>query len=194
MKKVIPKNAVLIPNNAKKVFKGELFDVYQWPQDMFDGSTSTFEMLKRPDTVLVIGVVDNKIIMIDDEQPNRGTKRQLPGGRVDETDSSWLEAAKREMQEETGYIFKNWKQLVAVQPQSKIEWFVAIFITTDVLSKQNQQVDAGGEKINIVPINYDEFSNIVITSGNPEYNSLFNICKNSHNLEEFIQTPEFTGS
>ncbi len=36
-----------IPPNAKRVFKGIIFDVYQWQQKMFDGSKETFEMLKR---------------------------------------------------------------------------------------------------------------------------------------------------
>ena len=26
-----------IPNNAKRVFKGVIFDVYQWEQEVFDG-------------------------------------------------------------------------------------------------------------------------------------------------------------
>ncbi len=38
-----------------------------------------------------------------------------PGGRVDAEDESELEAAKRELREETGLVFKNWK-LVEVEP------------------------------------------------------------------------------
>ena len=38
---------MVIPHNAKKVFNGILFDVYQWKQKMFDNSIKTFEMLKR---------------------------------------------------------------------------------------------------------------------------------------------------
>lgn len=53
MKKVIPDNAVLVPDAAQHVFEGMIFDVYQWPQKLFDGSEHTFEMLKRPDTVVV---------------------------------------------------------------------------------------------------------------------------------------------
>ena len=68
MKKVIPSDAVLVPNQAERVFKGMIFDVYQWPQKFFDGTEGTFEMLKRPDTVSVICVVDDKILVIDDEQ------------------------------------------------------------------------------------------------------------------------------
>ena len=54
-----------LPKNSKLVFKGDMFDTYQWPQKMFDGSTRTFEMLKRADTVHLIATTeDNKIIEI----------------------------------------------------------------------------------------------------------------------------------
>jgi hypothetical protein len=69
MRKTLPSNAALIPDNASLAFKGQIFDVYQWPQIMFDGSTKTFEMLKRPDTVQIILVRDNKILLVEDEQP-----------------------------------------------------------------------------------------------------------------------------
>ena len=52
------------PPQAKRVFKGMIFDVYQWEQEMYDGSTHTFEKIIRPDTVLVIPVTeDGKIII-----------------------------------------------------------------------------------------------------------------------------------
>ena len=45
-----------MPEHAKKVFSGVMFDVYQWEQEMYDGSTATFEKLTRPDTAQVIPV------------------------------------------------------------------------------------------------------------------------------------------
>ena len=57
MRKFVPATAKLIPEEAKKVFQGEIFAVYQWPQEMFDGSFATFEMLRRADTVKILAVV-----------------------------------------------------------------------------------------------------------------------------------------
>src|ERR1700753_2364169 len=103
MKKLIPSDAVLVPDVAELKFHGMIFDTYQWPQKLFDGSEHVFEMLKRTDTVSVMAVVDNKILFIDDEQPHLGSRRSFPGGRIDDTDESQLAAAQREMHEETGY-------------------------------------------------------------------------------------------
>ena len=61
-----------MPENAKCVFKGEIFDVYQWEQEMYDGTKATFEKLKRPDTVVVFPVLpDGQIILTEQEQPGK---------------------------------------------------------------------------------------------------------------------------
>lgn len=105
MRKIIPKDAVLIPDAANRVFKGVVYDVYQWEQELFDGSHATFEMLKRPDTASVLPVVDNKVVILNEEQSHRGFKITFPSGRVDPADTSMLETAQRETFEETGYRF-----------------------------------------------------------------------------------------
>ena len=72
MRTVVPVNVDLLPAQAQRVFKGVIFDVYQWQQEMFDGTTETFEMLKRPDTVEVIAIKDDKLVVVHEQQP--GTK------------------------------------------------------------------------------------------------------------------------
>ena len=51
--RVLPKGARLILPEADCVFRGEIYEVHQWLQKMPDGSVKTFEMLRRPDTVMV---------------------------------------------------------------------------------------------------------------------------------------------
>ena len=60
-------NCMKIPNKAKKVFEGVIFDIYQWQQEMYDGSTATFEMLDRDNTIQVIATMDDKIILINEK-------------------------------------------------------------------------------------------------------------------------------
>jgi ADP-ribose pyrophosphatase len=143
--RILPKNAHLIPKEAKQVFKGQIFDVYQWQQKLFNGTTATFEMLRRPDTVEIIAIDDDdQIVTIDEDQPG-GVKRRghLPIGRVDQADESILVAAQRELLEETGLIFKDWRLLEAKQPETKIEWFVYVFVASTKLSQEAQRLDAG---------------------------------------------------
>ena len=98
-----PKSKQPIPENAKLVFKGQIFDVYQWEQELFDGSRATFERLKRPDTAVVFGVLpDGKILLTEQEQPGKPPYIGATGGRIDKGEEP-LAAAKRELLEESGY-------------------------------------------------------------------------------------------
>ncbi|QQS18483.1 NUDIX hydrolase [Candidatus Saccharibacteria bacterium] len=148
MQKIVPADAVLIPEHATCVFRGEIFDVYQWPQILFDGSTETFEMLRRPDTTSVICLVEGKIIVLDEEQPNSGKRRSFPGGRVDETDTDIIAAAQREVQEETGFTFQNWRLVKVWQPVKKMEWFVYLVLAWEPLIK-GETAHEPGENITV---------------------------------------------
>jgi ADP-ribose pyrophosphatase len=144
----VPKNARCIPANATRVFQGVIFDVYQWQQELFDGSRETFEMLKRPDSVNVIAVKDDKVIVLEQEQPGVNFFYSFPGGRHDVESESELQAAKRELVEETGMTFLNWKLISAIQPHWKIDWIVYTFLATGFVSQTAQKLD-GGERITV---------------------------------------------
>lgn len=144
-----------IPPHAKKVFKGELFDAYQWKQEQFDGSVKTFEKLKRPDTVCVVPVVaGRKVVILEDEQPGRETALTFPGGRIDGDEAPDI-AARRELLEETGLApdaLVLWK---AVQPVSKLDWALYFFIAHDCKQVREPHLDAG-ERITARAVTLDE--------------------------------------
>lgn len=154
-RRYIPKNAHLVPGDAKLVFKGIIFDVYQWQQKLFDGSMATFEMLKRPDTVKVIAIKDGRIVVVHEEQPHYGTGYELPGGRHDVPGEDELDCGKRELLEETGMKFRNWKLVETYQPASKIEAFVYYFLATGFESEVAHKLDAG-EKIELELLDFDD--------------------------------------
>lgn len=152
----IPPNANLIPQKAKLAFKGNLFDVYQWQQEMFDGSYQTFEMLRRPDSTLVIGIQGDQLVLLDEEQPGKIIQNNhLPGGRLEGGEDA-LDGAKREMEEETGLRFNDWALLEIVQPAVKIEWFVYVYVAINV-SEEVATAHEVGEKIVIKHATFSDF-------------------------------------
>lgn len=190
MKKIIPQSSVLIPDQATCVFEGVIYSVYHWPQQMFDGTMATFEMLKRPDTVGAICIVDDKIMVLKDEQPHRGTKLTFPGGRVD--DNEPIDAAiKREVHEETGYSFKNWRLVKVRQPQLKIEWFIYTYIAWEVTETSDPHLD-GGEKISVEFMAFDDALKLIQEKAGylGEEEDIFH---GAHTTQDLIVLPTFRG-
>lgn len=146
-----------IPNNATKVFEGIIFDVYHWEQEMFDGTHSTFEAIKKKDSVTIIATVGDKIIINDEEQPMQEAFRALPGGQVERGDEALL-SAKRELLEETGYSSEDWQEWFVSDPAQlmKLDWNNYFFIARNCQKIQEQQLDAG-EKIETNLVTFEEF-------------------------------------
>lgn len=144
-----------IPPHAERVFKGVIFDIYQWPQTLYDGTTVTFEMARRPDTVVVIPLNGKEVFYSAQEQPNKSPYLSLFGGRVDEGEQP-LAAAKRELLEESGLLSENWEEFFTWRAPGKVEWSIYYYIARGVKKVQEQQLD-GGEKVEVRTCSIDEF-------------------------------------
>jgi ADP-ribose pyrophosphatase len=149
------------PLNLSPVFRGKIFDVYQWEQKLYDGTSATFERIKRKDTVSVYPVTaDKKIILTRQEQP--GLKPFIGSlGGVIEINETPLQAAKREMLEESGYEAGRFELLTAEQPLDKIDWVIYTYIAKDIRKAQAPNPDAG-EKITLLEVSFEEFLQIIL--------------------------------
>lgn len=145
-----------IPDDAKKVFKGEIFEVYQWDQKQFDDSFATYEALKRNDTVIVIPVTkDGNIILIEEEQPHYVMHLKTIAGKVDPGENP-EQAAKRELLEETGYKCDELKLWYEQNMVYKIDWTIHTFIAKGCEKVADQNLEAG-EKITPILLTFDQF-------------------------------------
>ena len=135
------------------MFEGKVFDVYQWEQKMYDGSTETFEALRRDDAVGVIATVGDTLVYLKQEQPHEPEPFFcLPGGSLDEGEAS-LEAAKRELLEETGYQSNEWELFQTYQPEGKIEWTISTYIARNCTLASSPHLDAGERiEVRLIPL------------------------------------------
>ncbi|MES2668362.1 MAG: NUDIX hydrolase [Patescibacteria group bacterium] len=144
-----------LPAHAVRVFKGVIFEVYQWEQELFDGSFKTFEKLRRNDSSVVIPVLPGgKLLMTEDEQPGRDLVLTFPGGESENGESP-EHAARRELLEETGYEAETMTLVRSSDPSSKIAWTIHTFIARGCRKTAPQALDAG-ERITTRAVTLDE--------------------------------------
>lgn len=156
MQIIRPQSRQPIPANAKRVFEGVIFDVYQWEQELFDGRKATFEKLKRDDTVCVFATTpDRKLILLEQEQPGKQPFISLPGGRVEEGEDVFV-GAKRELLEEVGAVSEDWSEYGSYQLMSKIDWTIFYLVARNCRITAEQNLD-GGEKIRLKYVTFAEF-------------------------------------
>ncbi len=149
-----------IPEHAKKVFEGVIFDVYQWEQEMYDGSTATFERLRRQDTAEVFVVVGDTLIIQHQSQPDKPTPfLSMVGGRIEKGEEP-LAGAKREVLEETGYASEDWELVRSSEGTGKIDWTIHVYIARGAKKVADQNLDPG-EKIELKFLTFDEVLDLV---------------------------------
>lgn len=123
---------------------------------MFDGTVETFERLRRPNTANIIALVGDRVLVQTQRQPDSVEDfTSLPGGRVDAGEHE-LEAAKRELLEETGYTSDDWQLWHQVSPIGKIEWTIYTYIARNCRFAQPPQLDKG-EEITSRLLDFEEF-------------------------------------
>ena len=185
---IFPPRFRVIPASAKLVFKGQIHDVYQWEQIQYDGTTATFEMLKRPDTIHVIAIKDHKMVVLREQQPSFDEFYGLPGGFHDVENENELQGAQREVLEETGMTFQSWRLIEAYQPNSKIDQFAYLFLATDFVSQTHQHLDAG-EKIEITLM--DHKTALELAQTKPARYLPAQLLANVASIDELANLPDF---
>lgn len=175
-----------IPDSAKLVFKGKIFEVFQWEQEMYDGSTATFEALKRPNTIQIIPTIGGRVLLSHEEQPNKPLSYTFLGGRAEPNEEP-LVTAKRELLEEAGMESDDWELIKTYESEGKIQWNTYLFAARNCKKVQEPRLDPG-EKIEVKEFSFEEFLEIVSSEkfwGQNVANDILRMRLNSKKLEEF---------
>ncbi len=147
----------IIPPNAEKVFSGVRTQIYQWDQEMYDGSTERFECMRFMDWAFAVPVLPSgKILLTLQDQPARHSFIWLPGWSFDFPEEDPLDCAKRELLEETGYASDDWELWHTHAGTNNTIVSTYFYIAHDAYRVWEIQPDPG-EKISLLELSFDEF-------------------------------------
>lgn len=147
--------------SSQSIYDGKVFKITKDDVELSDGYKTIREVVHHNGGVVIAAEKDNKIIMVKQfRYPAQEVLFELPAGKLDKGKEDVLSAAKRELEEETGYIANNWESLgfIWTSPGFCNEKLF-LFKATGLIFK-GQHLDEG-EILDFVEINKDEVFNMV---------------------------------
>ena len=97
--------------SSEYVFKGKVIDVKKDNILVSNGHKSIREVVEHSGGVVILAIHEGNILAVKQfRYPIKTTSIELPAGKLEKDENPDF-AAKRELEEETGFIAKNWKSL-----------------------------------------------------------------------------------
>ena len=130
--------------NEKLIYKGSFLDIVNIEVTLPDGNSVSRDEVKHPGATAIIAFLDEENIILVEQfrlALNR-TMLEIPAGKLNKNEEA-IECARRELQEETGYIAKNLEYLgsIATAPGFCDE-IIHLYKATDLtLGEKNEDED-----------------------------------------------------
>lgn len=104
--------------SGRTMFSGKLLDVEHWQVELPDGRQALREIVVHGAAVAVVPVdADGCVTLVRQYRPAIGREMlEIPAGLLNSPDEPELEAAQRELREETGLTAANWIKLADITP------------------------------------------------------------------------------
>lgn len=104
--------------SSENVFSGVLLQVFRDSVRLPDGNTAAREVIRHIGAVCVVALTDDNEVIIEKQfrYPFGRILTEIPAGKLDSSTEDPLDAAKRELKEETGYTADSWDYLGVYYP------------------------------------------------------------------------------
>ncbi len=149
--------------DSTEVYSGRLLHVYKDNIVLPNGKKSTRELIRHNGAVAVVPLLDNGSVIAEHQfrYPFGKVIVEIPAGKLDSPDEDHLEAAKRELREETGYTASDWTEIGFVYPSVAYTTEIIWLYLARGLRKGERELDED-EFLNVVEIPLKEFVDMIM--------------------------------
>lgn len=106
-------NLAEVKTGSEEIFDGIILHVFKDTVQLPNGNPATREVIRHVGAVGVVPVTDDGKVIVEQQfrYPLDQVITEIPAGKLDSFTEDRLSAAKRELEEETGYTAKEWVEL-----------------------------------------------------------------------------------
>ena len=172
---------------SKQLFEGRILHVYDDTVRLPNGQTASRELIRHVGAVCVIPVFENGDVLMERQYryPVGEVILEIPAGKLNCKEEDHLQAAKRELREETGCIAGSWLSLGTFYPACAYsDEAIELFLARD-LSFEAQKLDAD-EFLNVERIALKELVLQVMRGEIPDAKTQIAVLK----AEKYLQVSE----
>lgn len=148
--------------SRETVFDGVLLHLEREEVLLPNGKTSIREIIRHPGAVAIIPITqEGKMVLVRQfRKPLNRTVVEIPAGKLENgenADSNPLEAAKRELEEETHYHAEKWQELVTMYPTpAYLDEKFTLYLAQNLSKIENPRPQDEDEFVEVLECTYEE--------------------------------------
>jgi ADP-ribose pyrophosphatase len=161
-----------------------------------DGGYDTYMHVVAPGSVTVLAMDRRDRVIVTRQwiYTHKSTQWRLPGGVVDQKDSDFLAAARRELAEEAGLNATHWEPLGQVHGADSLSNHVDhVFFATD-LTDCEQRLDPGEADLKIQWVSFDDALDLVLSGELPHAGSSYAVLLMALRRNNLVRCPRGAAS
>jgi ADP-ribose pyrophosphatase len=141
---------------GEQVFAGRLLRVYRDAVRLPDGSEGVREYIRHPGAVAIVALFEDGRVLLERQYryPHGCELIEVPAGKL-EPGEPHAETARRELEEETGYVASHWSRLGTLRPSVAYTDEVIELYLARGLEKRQAKLD-DGEFLEVLTPSFEE--------------------------------------
>ena len=173
-----------IPLDSQLIRAGRILDMRLDHVQVYNGSTAARELVRHLGAVCIVPVTDDGQIVLERQYryPIDRVLTELPAGKLDYPGEDPLEAAKRELREETGFRAKEWVFLGDFYPAAAYsDEHIRMYLARGLI-KGERDLDPD-ENINVFTLPLDKAADAVMQGEIPDAKTQLAVLKTAEYLK-----------
>lgn len=174
--------------SSKQVYDGYLLKVYHDEVDLPNKKKGHRELIRHNGAVCIVPLSDDLQVYVERQfrYPINSVITEIPAGKLDSKEEDHLEAAKRELREETGLLASKWTSLGSYIPTCAYSDEVIYMYLAQGLTQGQRDLDED-EFLNVKKVPLTELINLVMSGEIKDGKTQTAILKTYYYLQENLK-------